>query len=135
KSWGSYEAWSDLVRSAVVCAGLPDPAATRHDVVSRSDSEVAALRAFIEAWPDIDPQCKGLSATALLRKLDTNREGFQGFRTALAEFCPAKTGQLPTSQELGYRLRKYSRRNVGGRCLDSRPSHGGVAAWFVHPVG
>ncbi len=45
-AWGSYEGWSDLVRSTVVWLGLPDPAETRQSFEAANDegepwSEVA----------------------------------------------------------------------------------------------
>jgi hypothetical protein len=47
--WGSYEAWSDVVRGAVVWLGLPDPIATREDLNEYGDSEKEALETLFEA--------------------------------------------------------------------------------------
>ena len=41
--WGSYEGWSDLVRSTVVWLGLPDPAQTRAAPGASADGEKGAL--------------------------------------------------------------------------------------------
>jgi hypothetical protein len=130
--WGSFEEWSDLIRGAVVWAGLPDPAGTRRSFAERADTDAAALRALIDNWSEIDPNGSGLTVNDLLSKLEDRelRTAFPNFRSALAEFCPAKFGELPTRRALGYRLRQYAKRNIGGRCIDSTKLQG-FSVWKV----
>jgi hypothetical protein len=130
KPWGSFEGWSGLVRAAVVWAGLPDPRAACGEFASRADTEAAALGAMLAAWPDVDPDGAGLTVGKLLRTLKGGPTDFPRFREALAEFCPARSGELPDAHSLGIRLRRFARRNVGGKWFDSTSS-GKVAVWFV----
>jgi len=46
KPWGSFEAWSDVVREAIVFCGLPDPVNTRASI-STSSTEAEGLHAFV----------------------------------------------------------------------------------------
>jgi len=50
-AWGSYEEWSELVRGAIVWAGLPDPGETREGLRDQTDDDTATLRAIVAAWP------------------------------------------------------------------------------------
>jgi hypothetical protein len=130
RPWGSFEGWSGLVRAAVVWAGLPDPRAACSEFISQADTEVTALRAMLATWGEVDPAGEGLTAGKLLRALKDRPNEFPRFREALAEFCPARA-ELPDAHTLGVRLRKFVRRNVGGRWFENRPGHGGIAVWFV----
>jgi hypothetical protein len=47
--YGRFEAWSDMVRSAVVWCGLPDPLVTRKDI-DVSDPVRESLKAVLTAW-------------------------------------------------------------------------------------
>src|SRR5205807_793636 len=53
KAWGSYAGWSDLVRGAVVWAGLADPGETRV-TISDSDPTAEALGVLMLAWQQAD---------------------------------------------------------------------------------
>ena len=64
KPWGSFEAWSDLVRQAIVWTGLPDPGATRKELTTQADREAAALRQLIAGWQEIDPDGAGMTVAA-----------------------------------------------------------------------
>jgi hypothetical protein len=134
KPWGSFEGWSRLVRSAVVWAGLPDPRTACTEFISRADTEAAALGAMLEAWPEVDPTREGMTVGKLLTLLKKCPDDFPRTREALTEFCPARSGDLPMPHALGVRFRKFARRNIGGRCFESKPGRGGVAAWFVAPA-
>jgi hypothetical protein len=130
KPWGSFEGWSDLVRQALVWAGVPDPGETREDLTRSSDREAAALRALIEGWPDIDPGGIGLTAAKLLDRLNDSPNEFDLVRSAVLDLCPAPAGRLPGTRSLGNKLRHMRGRVVRGRSIDSRDQHG-TAVWYV----
>ena len=81
--WGSFEAWSALVRQALVWAGLPDPAATRTELTSQADREAAALRGLIAGWEEIDPNGSGLTVGACRGA----KRGPAPLRHATGRFC------------------------------------------------
>lgn len=133
KPWGSFEEWSDLVRNALVWAGLPDPGETREELARSSDREAAALRAVIQGWPEIDPDGNGFTAAKLLERLEKAPNEFDLLRSAILDLCPAPAGKLPSSRSLGNKLRHARGRVVGGKAIDSRDQHG-TQVWFVADV-
>jgi putative DNA primase/helicase len=117
---GSYERWSDLVRSALVWAGTPDPCDTIGELRA-SDVRGDALRGALEAWPSTD-----LATAAEL--IDAARPG-TAWRTALLEWVPARGGELPTARALGYALRSVRRRIVSGWTIDAAKDRTGTTRW------
>jgi hypothetical protein len=136
ESWGSYEGWSALVRNAIVWAGLPDPALTREELVTHSDRDVESLRGLIAGWREVDPEGEGRTAGQVIELLKDKKrlDEFCVLREVLADLFDLSQGKLPSVQKLGYLLRRYRGRNVGGVCFDSRPAHGGRVAWMVRSV-
>ena len=133
KPWGSFEEWSDLVRQALVWAGMADPGETREELARSSDREAAALRAVIQGWPEIDPDGTGFTAAKLLERLEKAPDGFDLLRGAILDLCPAPAGKLPGPRSLGNKLRHARGRVVGGKAIDSRDQHG-TSVWFVANV-
>jgi hypothetical protein len=129
--WGSFEGWSGLVRSALVWAGLPDPRKACEEFANQADTAVAALAGMLEAWPAVAPTKEGVTVAKALKRLRDQPGDFEPLREALAEFCPAREGELPSTRALGDRLRAVRLRNVGGRRFNNRPAGGHQMAWFV----
>lgn len=50
--WGGFEGWSDLVRSSLVWAGLPDPD-TRTTLAEQADDDSDSLRQLMDGWAEI----------------------------------------------------------------------------------
>lgn len=133
KPWGSFEEWSDLVRQALVWAGLPDPGETREELARSSDREAAAVRAVIQGWPEIDSDGTGFTAAKLLDRLEKAPGEYDLLRSAILDLCPAPAGKLPSPRSLGNKLRHARGRVVGGKAIDSRDEHG-TSVWFVADV-
>lgn len=132
-AWGSFEGWSEVVRAAVVFAGLPDPGQTRLALQTQADRDATSLAVLIAALEKLDPHRRGLTAAELIelaKKAGTGGPESE-LKAAVEELC----GRLD-SRALGCRLRHFRRRTVGGRVLD----HAGAdrthaARWVVRPVG
>jgi hypothetical protein len=135
KPWGSYEGWTALVRGAVVWVGLADPGETRGELSSRSDSDVEAISGLVAGWQEIDPEGRGLTVNKALALLKEKPGEFPTLRATLETIFDLTPGKLPGAAKVGYALRKYRGRNVGGRCLDGTPDRDGVQAWKVRAVG
>ncbi len=131
--WGSFEGWSNLVRSAVVSAGLADPGLARQELASRGDLENQALGALLTGLQLHDPKGAGVTASELLKFLaDTknkNSKAAELVEEALGELCPSRNGAL-SPNSLGKRLFAFLGRVVGGRCLDKRLKNK-TSVWFV----
>jgi hypothetical protein len=131
--WGSFEGWSDLVRSAVVWAGLADPGLAREELRLHSNSEMAGLQSLLERWPEVDPEGTGVTAAAALEELDKEKDQYKELRAAILELCPAAHGKLPGVRSLGNKLRAMRGRVISGKYLDKTELHG-IAKWFVTSV-
>jgi len=134
KSWGSFEGWSDLVRSAVVYAGLPDPGQTRDELRETSDSEAGAIRQMIEAIGRIDVDGHGLRSSDLLKiargkDASYGRDEKQALSDAIESLCGRSIDRVNTSS-LGNRLSHFRNRVVNGVQLDCMPRRG-TNYWFV----
>ena len=128
--WGSFEAWSELVRQAIVWCGLPDPATTRTELTSQSDREASLLRQLIAGWEELDPNGTGLTVGAVLESLGEHQHSYETLRAALWELTPPKDGKSLNPRSIGMKLHYLRRRVIGGKFLDSRDERG-TAAWFV----
>ena len=53
--YGSFEEWSDLVRSVLVWTGEPDPCEGRGTVEADADNDYEKLRDLLFAWADHYP--------------------------------------------------------------------------------
>ena len=131
--WGSFDAWSALIRETIVWCGLPDPGQTREELAKRSDVMAGVLQVIINQWPNIDPNGEGLTTSELLKSLDERRPDYEGMREAVCELCGAAGDKLPSTRSLGNRLRRVRGRVVNGKALDSDDEHG-KARWVVRPV-
>lgn len=116
---GSYEKWSDTIRSAIVWAGALDPCDTIKDAQA-ADLEELALRTMVNCWPvadnievtahtllgwaELNPP---LSADVTIRdSYEQTRSIRELWRNALLNWLPARPGNpLPTARDLGYALR------------------------------
>jgi len=140
KPWGSFDAWSDLVRSAITWAGVDDPGETRTELNATADGEGNALRRLIEGWAAIDEDGRGLTVASVIDAIDwhlkqdtTMPQNYQTVREAIIELVPAKGNQLPAARSVGVKFRKFRHRVVGGRYFDVREDHNGNY-WYVRKV-
>ena len=107
---GSFEAWDDLVRSAVVWLLGVDPCETRERLREHDDADKEALRAALSAWASTFPNGKAVTARDALRVAKENPGGM--LHEALVGV--SDHGKLPASAALGYALRRW-RWTRGGR--------------------
>ncbi len=129
--WGSFGAWSDLVRAAVVWIGMPDPGETRGELATTADSEANALRMFIAALDETDPERDGLTVREMLRLIDGDESRHEALRAAIGELAPTRGDKTPSARSLAMKLHHLRRRVVGERFLDSQRTKMG-ALWTVH---
>ncbi|HYT92225.1 MAG TPA: DUF3854 domain-containing protein [Gemmataceae bacterium] len=133
KPWGSFEGWSDLVRGALVWAGQPDPGNARMSAVEGADCDGEALRGLLDAWRELDSEGTGLTVLQALNLLrdEDNKTRFTTTREVLADVFDLTPGKLPSSGQLGYKLRSFCGRNCGGYSFAKSPTRTGVARWHV----
>ena len=118
KAWGSYEPWSDVVREAVVFAGLPDPGDTRMALQTAADRDAGAMGVILDGLEKLDANGRGVTAADIIAKLknvdDGSPEWVAEMRSAVEELC----GKLD-ARPLSMKLRHFKRRNFHGKMLDA----------------
>jgi hypothetical protein len=129
RPWGSYEAWSSIIRQCVVWLGLPDPGTTREELRNTADQEARVLGAMLDALREADPAGTGMTSAGIIAAMQ--RPGCELLREAVHQLCGTTPERPPSSRSLGNRLQHLKRRVVGGRAIDSCPGRGGFASWRV----
>jgi len=129
-AWGTYNGWSGLVRSAVVWAGLPDPASSRANLMEHADTTAQGMQGLLTSLQHLDPERRGLTAAELITwaKVEPPTEVTSELRSAIEELV----GKLD-STALGCKLRDFRRRIVGGLFLDSAGKKRKAQRWTAFP--
>jgi hypothetical protein len=130
-AFGSFEAWSDVVRQAVFWSTGHDPHAARSVIPAESRGN-PALVAVLEAWSRLPGGRTANDGVTARRALELAGQ-VGGLHEALLEW--GKEGQLPDTQALGYRLRAARDKVAGAWILRSLPDRKGLGKWWVEPVG
>ena len=113
---GSFEAWDDLVRSAIVWAGLDDPAATgdptrgRGRVRSQADDDTERLGSLLDA---LSREYSEAFTTADV----IQRAGHDPELRGILDVAAGRRGGPATAQSLGATFREAKDRPVGGLAL------------------
>jgi hypothetical protein len=130
--FGSYEGWSDTIRSAVLWTIGADPCATRKGMKT-ADTKLSAMAALVSGWAELPgTKVNGVTVAEAIRILnDPQKEDeFMALRDALVE--ETKSGKVNPSS-LGYRLRAAKGRIINGCCLTTAEvgARRGVQRWIV----
>jgi hypothetical protein len=134
-AWGSFEDWSSLVRSAVVWVGMPDPGETRLLLRQSADTATESMALLLAGWEKMDPKRRGLTAAEVIHRLfgEDQRfvvpEHYRDMRAAIESLL----GKGDT-RGLGYKLREYQRRPIGGRYIDRAGEKDHSIRWAVYPA-
>jgi hypothetical protein len=133
-AWGSFEGWSDLVRSAVVWVGLADPGKARLQLQSQADVEAESMGALLACLEKLDPERKGLTtAEIVLRAFPKDQSALPADLVELRAAIEALVGR-GDAQRLGYKLRAFRRRVLHGRFLDRAGAEHQAVRWAVYPA-
>ncbi|MEK9721960.1 MAG: hypothetical protein VW405_00570, partial [Rhodospirillaceae bacterium] len=131
-SMGSYESWSDTVRSALVWLGEADPVATQVEL--RADSSLGTWGTVLEACESIWGGGKPFNTKDVydalykgVRKGGT-KEAYSALEGALDELLP---GGTPSVRGIGILFRRWAGRIVGGRKLAKAPRTRAGAAYTI----
>jgi hypothetical protein len=113
---GSYESWCNVVRDALMCAGLPDceraPDDPARPVDADTDDLSSLISALVEEFGD-----RGFTASDVQAACATGGD----LEDVLKGLDRSRGGKL-TGRTIGYILRRYSRRWMSGRCIRKEKS-------------
>lgn len=123
---GSFEAWDDLVRGAVVWAGFGDPVAGRERIREDGDDELEKLRAALAAWAG---EFGELPVT--VRDAVEACEKSAALRDALSAFSGRK--EL-NAVGVGHALKKFKGRLADGSRFEQGTVSAGRARWIARNV-
>jgi hypothetical protein len=132
--FGSYEAWSRLIRQAIFWTMGVDPLQTRKEIRS-TDNTLNTLAALLEGWAELPGAKTGISVAEALRILNdpNHTDGFATLRGALMEW--SSSDRLPGPGTIGHNLRSLRKRVLDGQMLDAVPGHRKVQKWRVMKPG
>jgi len=129
--WGSFEGWSEVVREALVFAGLPDPGETRIALQTAADRDAAAMGDILRGLAQLDPTGRGLTAADIVKRLkdEDGSDEIASMRAAIEELCGKLDGRA-----LAIKFRSFKRRNFNGQLLDVGGTAHGTNRWVVLPA-
>ncbi len=133
RPWGSFEAWSGLIRNSIVWVGMPDPGNNRLELGRQSDRESMALRQLLEGWLELAPSGAGITVVEALRMLNECPDRYDTLRGAMWELAPPKDGKTFNPRSIGMKLHHLRKRVVGMYYLD-RIDSGVGALWSVKTI-
>jgi hypothetical protein len=137
RSWGSFESWSGIIPPAIVFAGGADPMRTRPAATGEEDGDKRALVVLVDGLARLDPTGQGLTAKSIVDALYSHRDrgsppdGFDDLREAIDALTSPIGGKPPSTNKLGYALRRFRRRVVGSRMLDCIADRNSISRWSV----
>jgi hypothetical protein len=132
-TWGSYGAWSALVRGAIVWAGLADPLATRA-TAKADDTSGAIVLGLIGGLLELDEHGNGLTVREMLALLNdtANQNRYPAMREAVAEVATLRG--IIDQAKLTYAFRKYKGRIANGWQIVGEPARSGVNRWAAKAI-
>jgi len=124
-AFGGFDGWSDLVRSSLVWAGLPDPD-TRKNLAKDADDETDQLRALMEGWSKFGcPMTVADACDAVDAAIDDRYSLLRGVIGALPRHVSKQHG-------LGNLLKSYRDRVLDGRRFEKTDHK--IPKWYLAEV-
>lgn len=137
-NWGSFEAWSDVIRQPIVWLDLPDPWKTRAQVKEKGDPKGLALAVLVENWDFLDATKRGVTSTEIVNQLDRKDlygEDSKATQTALAaafsELMPWGSDSKINSKTIGKALAAVEKKTHKGRWVEAKRNNKGINVWRV----
>lgn len=132
---GSFEAWSSVVRGALIWAGQPDPAETQDGLREGSDPERESLGALLESWHAVYGD-RPVTAKDVLGNLEDPEKTPEEhtLNDAIAVFCDADYGRAPSLRRFANRLRAARGRIAGGVLLELAKKEKNLSYWRTRVV-
>jgi hypothetical protein len=136
--WGSYEAWSGLIREAIVWCGEPDPGDTRTDLEASSSPQDAAVPRLLAGILAIPGQDRGVTVKQIVDAANPHvaEPRFRALYEALITLCPGRGNQpLASVQSISMKLHNLRGRIADGMKLErfAETHHSGL--WRVVLAG
>ena len=115
--FGSYEAWSSVVRGAVAWTLDYDPCATREEL-RMADAKLTTAVSLIEGWAELPDSDRGLTVAEAIKFVESNPILYQKLHEAFTGW--SRSG-MPSARSVGNHLKKYRGRVVGRKVFELDP--------------
>lgn len=122
-AFGSFEAWSALIRGALVWAGLDDPLLTR-ETAKAQDDDSETLSLLVTALDESDTEGSGLTVKQLQRSADT-----EGASEALLALVGSHCPKGFNARTIGELFKKFRNRAFRGFRIEGKYGHARVMRW------
>lgn len=114
-SLGSFEGWSDTVRSTLVWLGMPDPILCLASENETIDPELEYLKTIATEWPKlVDAGNKGLTWRQVLGQIDQDIRDYPSderkltdLADALIQLCQTRDDRLPSPKQINNSINKF----------------------------
>jgi hypothetical protein len=122
--YGSFQEWSDLIRSAVVWAAEQDPCEGRKDLEAQSDPAFDRLATLLDCWEACYGHAESTIAQALkdvsqqrpaLIDMNNPPNEWNELHEALSAFDPTSRGHEPDSLTIGKAMSRIAGRVIDGK--------------------
>lgn len=135
QQYGSFEQWSDWIRSALVWLGCADPNKTR-DKIEEEDPAKSNMAQILSLWKkvyDDDPVTTKEVVTDCNEALDKKQTETDEYELAQAFFeATSSKGKELSSKAIGYWIRKNKDKYLNGMKITKDPnSPGNKARWIL----
>src|SRR5262249_2095789 len=121
----------NLVRSAVVWSGLPDPGKTRIVLQQHADTSAESMALLLDCWAQMDARQRGLTAAEVIRRLYKDPSDDPPVYCATIRAAIESLVEKPNARSLGNPLRTFRRRIFQGRFIDKAGVGEQGARWVV----
>lgn len=139
---GSFEAWSQVIRSAVVWAGLADPCEARASVSTAEDADRTFAESMINILKTLDVSRRGISSGDIIdfaeKGINDRRNGSSSINVDLLDVLSTiapRGSKIPDARTLGVKLAKLKGRVVGGFMISSKIRRGSPVWRVATPEG
>lgn len=141
KASGGYEAWSDLIRGAVMWVGMPDPLGNRTKLKDQSGTAKATMASLLHWWSERGSEWRLSSAgfiaklSAMLNGTETEKETAREAVDMLSSLTHQRDNGLPSPAKLSSVLARHKMAPMGGLALVQRKAgHTKLVTWSVVTV-
>jgi hypothetical protein len=135
-TWGSFEAWAELIPAAIRWAGGPNVLDARPESDASMDPETGALSMLLAMLPRLSGgvPMKTRDVVATLYP-ESGRggapDGYDDLREAIETLTRTRSGTTPNGRALGDAFRRYRGRWIDGRSLVSMGNGHNGLMWTV----
>jgi putative DNA primase/helicase len=123
--FGSFEAWSNLIRHSLIWAGFPDPCEGRKNLEEESDTSYEALATLLHCWADCYPDTQARTLKVITQDIErrktpdpsavTPANEWNALHEALSTYDSKYDGKRLDTKRIGNALR-----TIEGRVLDNQ---------------